>query len=298
MNAKADGNVPRNLREDFLCSTFAEALMREFVGVDDDFFGIGGDSLRATMALVRIRERLDASISTRAFFELRTAEKVAAALAATAAGYDAEDVPADDDDARLGLVLRRLSGGAAAGVSVEPIASTVRGDLGRAVREYSRSNSLAPSVIYLSAWCDVLHELDARFFPTDVQVGAWGAASEAWLLTNRPASSGAVATMDDLSALQRCLLRGSGGPERSSPTTERPGSSFIYARSDTAVPPSNVAPSARAPFGLAVVDGAETRFELIASAPSELPGRPESLLSDYTERLAHLLQKHLVSAAE
>ena len=70
--------APRSLREELLCSAFAGALRRGSVSIDDDFFALGGDSLKATFAMSEIRDRLDQSLAARSFFQLRTVEKLAA----------------------------------------------------------------------------------------------------------------------------------------------------------------------------------------------------------------------------
>lgn len=55
-----------------LAAIFAEVLELERAGDDDDFFDLGGDSLRAARLLARIRETWDAEISLREFYPTPT----------------------------------------------------------------------------------------------------------------------------------------------------------------------------------------------------------------------------------
>jgi amino acid adenylation domain-containing protein len=66
------GRRARSPRERVLCELFAEALGRDDVGPDDDFFDIGGHSLTATKLLSRIRSVLGVQLGIRAIFEAPT----------------------------------------------------------------------------------------------------------------------------------------------------------------------------------------------------------------------------------
>ncbi|CAM5329717.1 phosphopantetheine-binding protein [Streptomyces abikoensis] len=53
-------------------------LGREQVGVDDDFFALGGNSLLATRLIGRMRHELGAEVSIRSVFQHATIARLAA----------------------------------------------------------------------------------------------------------------------------------------------------------------------------------------------------------------------------
>lgn len=59
-----------------ICLIFAEALALDGVGKDDDFFDLGGDSLKAVAVVDALAKRLGRIVPVQALFETRTARKL------------------------------------------------------------------------------------------------------------------------------------------------------------------------------------------------------------------------------
>lgn len=72
--------APRNDYERIVCGTFAGILNLEKVGIKDDFFGIGGHSLRATLLVNQIAAVTGKRLKIRDIFSNRTPELIAALL--------------------------------------------------------------------------------------------------------------------------------------------------------------------------------------------------------------------------
>ncbi|MFE1328722.1 AMP-binding protein [Streptomyces sp. NPDC058735] len=64
--------APRDETERFLAEAFAEVLEVDRVGIDDDFFDLGGNSLRAIRLVGLIRAELNQEVSIRRLFAART----------------------------------------------------------------------------------------------------------------------------------------------------------------------------------------------------------------------------------
>ncbi|MGM5067222.1 non-ribosomal peptide synthase/polyketide synthase [Rhodococcus qingshengii] len=64
--------------EESVASVFAEVLGVDRVGLDDDFFALGGNSLIATRMVARLGQALDTQVPVRVLFEVSSVERVAA----------------------------------------------------------------------------------------------------------------------------------------------------------------------------------------------------------------------------
>jgi amino acid adenylation domain-containing protein len=72
--------APRNPTEKALADIWSEVLGVERAGIHDDFFALGGHSLKATQAVSRIRQRLRVELTLPAFFEAPTIAGLSPAL--------------------------------------------------------------------------------------------------------------------------------------------------------------------------------------------------------------------------
>ncbi|MEU8925310.1 amino acid adenylation domain-containing protein, partial [Kitasatospora sp. NPDC048545] len=93
--AVTTGRGPRDAREQVLCELYAGVLGRERVGIDDDFFALGGDSIMSIQLASRAR-RAGLVVSAKEVFEHRTV----AVLAAVATEVD--DREQEEQGAGLG----------------------------------------------------------------------------------------------------------------------------------------------------------------------------------------------------
>ncbi|MFD1832035.1 non-ribosomal peptide synthase/polyketide synthase [Streptomyces desertarenae] len=109
--APAAGHVPpRTPGERALAAIWADVLAVDAVGVEDDFFDLGGDSILAARALSRIRSDLGAGLSVRDVFTARTIAALAPLLEDPSTAAPPDPIPPAPRDRPLPLssAQRRL----------------------------------------------------------------------------------------------------------------------------------------------------------------------------------------------
>ncbi|MCJ0905033.1 amino acid adenylation domain-containing protein [Rhodococcus sp. ARC_M6] len=127
--------APASVVEEVVAQTFADVLGVERVGLDDDFFALGGNSLVATQVVSRLGQALDASVGVRELFEASTVEGLAARLGSHVGGGSRIALTAQTRPAQVPLsfaqqrmwFLNQLDTSSAA--SNIPMAITLTGEL-------------------------------------------------------------------------------------------------------------------------------------------------------------------------
>ncbi|QPK87040.1 amino acid adenylation domain-containing protein [Bacillus velezensis] len=93
-----DYQAPRTMLETELLSIWQEVLKREHISMRDDFFQIGGQSLKAASLVSKIHKRLEIELAVRHVFEHPTIESMARFLEQRKRGEYAEITPAEAKD--------------------------------------------------------------------------------------------------------------------------------------------------------------------------------------------------------
>ncbi|MER7562561.1 amino acid adenylation domain-containing protein [Streptomyces sp. NPDC097941] len=99
---------PRTPRERVLCEIFARALGLDSVGIDDDFFALGGQSLLAARTSRRVRAELGVECGVEALFSAPTVARLAELLVDPAAAVPALSPVPRDGILELSHAQRRL----------------------------------------------------------------------------------------------------------------------------------------------------------------------------------------------
>ncbi|MCJ0904292.1 non-ribosomal peptide synthetase [Rhodococcus sp. ARC_M6] len=133
--ASTEFRSPRTMTEESVAGIFAEMLAADQLGIDTNFFDLGGNSLIATKVVARINSALDVNIGVRDLFDAPTVAELAAriecagqpsASPALTAGVRPDRVPVSLAQQRLWLVNQLDTSSCAYNV---PIALRLTGEL-------------------------------------------------------------------------------------------------------------------------------------------------------------------------
>ncbi len=94
--------APRNAVEETIAGVWAEVLGTDTIGVDDDFFELGGNSILSVRAVSRLRQALGVRLSPRALFDAPTIAALAARVAPDEKGTDTA-IPLVSRDGELAM---------------------------------------------------------------------------------------------------------------------------------------------------------------------------------------------------
>ncbi|MBC6973014.1 amino acid adenylation domain-containing protein [Bacillus sp. Xin] len=107
-NLLVSERVARNPQEEILCDLFAEVLSLARIGIDDNFFEIGGHSLLAAQLMGRIRETLGVELGIGKLFESPTVAELAKQLDRTQSARPAIQKVERPKEVPLSFAQRRL----------------------------------------------------------------------------------------------------------------------------------------------------------------------------------------------
>ncbi|WP_254699005.1 non-ribosomal peptide synthase/polyketide synthase [Rhodococcus sp. SGAir0479] len=97
--------APTTPTQEIVAGVFADILGVERVGLDDDFFALGGNSLVATQVVARLGAAFDATVPVRVLFEASTVEALAATVQSMAGGGARKALTAGPRPERVPLSL-------------------------------------------------------------------------------------------------------------------------------------------------------------------------------------------------
>ncbi|MGV8871025.1 MAG: amino acid adenylation domain-containing protein [Rhodococcus sp. (in: high G+C Gram-positive bacteria)] len=100
--------APSNPVEEIVAGVFADVLGIDRIGLDDDFFALGGNSLVATQLVSRLGAALDSTVAVRTLFEASTVHALAARVESNTGGRVALAAMPRPDRIPLSLAQQRM----------------------------------------------------------------------------------------------------------------------------------------------------------------------------------------------
>ncbi|MFC4147349.1 amino acid adenylation domain-containing protein, partial [Micromonospora mangrovi] len=191
--ASTSGHVaPRDEAEAQLAALWAEVLGVPAVGVEDDFFALGGHSLVAARLVARVRAATGRELPVRVLFEQPTVAQVARFLAGGSASGRSRVVPVPRDGDRVGVsyaqrrlwFLSRLSG--ESGVYNIPMLLRVSGEVDPAALRFAfgdvlRRHEALRTLLVESGETVVGRVVEPAAAVLDVRVAPAGVDADGWV---------------------------------------------------------------------------------------------------------------------
>jgi acyl carrier protein len=90
--------APGSIKEKIVAQTWKEVLKQERIGINDNFFDLGGNSLNIIQVISKLREQLDMEISIVTMFEFPTIRTFSQYLSRLNPGGSPQGMEADRDN--------------------------------------------------------------------------------------------------------------------------------------------------------------------------------------------------------